>query len=387
MASVIESDTVLDFGDGAALQDTAEISIPAGELEHVGGISPELRGVSGGDGSRFKADQKRLINCAAVDVNQLMPLKYQWAWEHYVNGSANHWMPTEVAMTKDIETWRSDKLTDAERHVIMRNLGFFATAESLVGNNLVLAIFKHVTNAECRQYLLRQALEEAIHSHTFLYIVDSLGLKESEVFNMYHEIPAIAAKDRLEMELTKEVMDPEFSTVGFEGTQAFLKNLIGYYVIMEGIFFYSGFVMMLSFHRRNLMTGIGEQFQYILRDETTHLNFGLDLINGIKAENPEVWTEEFQDLIIGRIKEAVELEVAYAKDCLPSGVLGLNADLFREYVGHIADRRLERLGLPTQFGTSNPFPWMSETIDLSKEKNFFETRVTEYQSAGSLNWD
>ncbi|MEM1062805.1 MAG: ribonucleotide-diphosphate reductase subunit beta, partial [Planctomycetota bacterium] len=149
----------------------------------------------------------------------------------------------------------------------------------------------------------------------------------------------------------------------------------------------SGFVMMLSFHRRNLMTGIGEQFQYILRDETTHLNFGLDLINGIKAENPEVWTEEFQDLIIGRIKEAVELEVAYAKDCLPSGVLGLNADLFREYVGHIADRRLERLGLPTQFGTSNPFPWMSETIDLSKEKNFFETRVTEYQSAGSLNWD
>lgn len=340
-----------------------------------------------GEVTRVSADDKRLINNSQVDVNQLMPIKYNWAWEHYVNGCANHWMPTEVPMTRDIETWRSDKLTDDERRVIMRNLGFFSTAESLVGNNLVLAIFKHVTNAECRQYLLRQAFEEAVHSHTFLYVVESLGLSEGEVFNMYNEVPAIADKDEFEMELTREIMEPDFSTESFAGAQAFLKNLIGYYVIMEGIFFYSGFVMVLSFHRRNLMTGIGEQFQYILRDESIHLNFGLDLINGIKSENPELWTPEFQQLIIDRIKKAVELEIKYAEDCLPRGILGLNGELFRDYVQYVADRRLERIGLAPQYGSANPFPWMSETIDLSKEKNFFETRVTEYQAGGSLSWD
>jgi ribonucleoside-diphosphate reductase beta chain len=348
--------------------------------------STEQEILTGADG-RFKASEKRLINCAQVDVNQLMPIKYQWAWEHYLNGCANHWMPTEVPMNRDVEIWRSTKLTDDERRVIMWNLGFFSTAESLVGNNLVLAIFKHVTNAECRQYLLRQAFEEAVHTHTFLYVVESLGLNESEIFNMYREIPTIAKKDAFEMELTAEVLDPDFTTDTFEGRQAFLKNLIGYYVIMEGVFFYSGFVMMLSFLRRNLMTGIGEQFQYILRDETIHLNFGVDLINGIKAENPELWSPEFQDAMTERIRTAVELEIEYAESCLPRGVLGLNVELFRDYVQHVTDRRLERIGLPAQYGSPNPFPWMSETIDLSKEKNFFETRVTEYQSGGSLSWD
>lgn len=166
----------------------------------------------------------------------------------------------------------------------------------------------------------------------------------------------------------------------------FLKNLVGFYVIMEGIVFYSGFVMMLSFHRQNRMTGIGEQFQYILRDETIHLNFGVDLINGIKAEHADVWTNEFQSEIQSLIERAVELEIAYAEDCLPRGILGLNAGLFREYVQHIAARRLERIGLVAKYGSKNPFPWMSETIDLGKEKNFFETRVTEYQSGGSLEW-
>lgn len=336
---------------------------------------------------RINVQDKRLINCLQVDVNQLMPIKYAWAWEHYLNGCKNHWMPNEVPMARDIELWRSNQLTDDERLVILRNLGFFATAESLVGNNIVLAIFRHITNPECRQYLLRQAFEEAIHTHAFLYIVESLGLDEGEVFNMYREIPAVARKDEFEMELTREVLRPDFTTATVEGAQAFLKNLIGYYVIMEGIFFYSGFAMILSFHRQNKMTGIGEQFQYILRDETIHLNFGIDLINGIKAENPELWTAAFQTEVQQLIQEAVELEVAYAYDCLPRGVLGLTAPMFREYVQYIADRRLERIGLKARYGSKNPFPWMSETIDLIKEKNFFETRVTEYQQAAALSWD
>ena len=335
---------------------------------------------------RVNADQKRLLNCTTVDVNQLMPLKYHWAWEHYLNGCANHWMPTEVPMAKDIEMWKSNRLSQDERLVIMRNLGFFSTAESLVGNNIVLAIFKHITNPEARQYLLRQAFEEAIHTHTFHYIVESLALDPGEIFNMYNENEAIRKKDEFEMTLTADVLEKNFSTETLEGKQKFLENLIGYYIIMEGLFFYSGFAMILSLHRQNKMTGIGEQFQYILRDETTHLNFGIDLINTIKEENKELWTPSFQNHIVDLIKKAVVLEVEYAKNCLPKGILGLTAKMFEDYVGFIADRRLERIGLKPIYLTSNPFPWMSEVIDLGKEKNFFETRVTEYQSAGSLSW-
>lgn len=350
------------------------------------GSNKKVESKTGGKQLRFRAEDKRLINNNQVDVNQLMPLKYKWAWEHYLNGCANNWLPTEVPMSKDIELWKSGKLTADERAVIMRNLGFFSTAESLVGNNITLAIFKHVTNPECRQYLLRQAFEEAVHTHTFHYVVESLALDEGEVFNMYNEVNSIHEKDAFEMRLTEDVLRSDFSTATPEGAQKFLENLVGFYVIMEGIFFYSGFVMILSFHRQNRMTGIGEQFQYILRDETIHLNFGIDLINGIKAENPEIWTPKFQAHLTDLVRQAVELEYNYAVDCLPRGILGLSAPMFREYVQYIADRRLERIGLKPQYGSKNPFPWMSETIDLNKEKNFFETRVTEYQTAGSLVW-
>lgn len=343
--------------------------------------------IIGGTDLRVRVSDKRLINCNAVDVNQLMPLKYKWAWEHYINGCANNWMPTEVPMSKDIEYWKSNKLTEDERLVIKRNLGFFSTAESLVGNNIVLAIFKHVTNPEARQYLLRQGFEEAVHTHTFHYVVESLTLDQGEIFNMYNEINSINRKDQFEMRLTADLMRTDFSTATPEGAQKFLKNLIGFYIIMEGIFFYSGFVMILSFHRQNRMTGIGEQFQYIMRDETIHLNFGIDLINGVKEENPEIWTPEFQQEISELIQEAVDLEIKYAEDCLPRGILGLTAPMFREYVQWIANRRFERIGLkPVYNNVKNPFPWMSETIDLGKEKNFFETRVTEYQTAGNLVW-
>jgi ribonucleoside-diphosphate reductase beta chain len=333
------------------------------------------------------AELKRLVNCVAVDVNQLAPLKYRWAWEHYLNGCANHWMPSEVPMSRDIDLWRSNRLTPEERTVILRNLGFFSTAESLVANNLVLAIYRQITNPECRQYLLRQAFEEALHTHAFHYIVESLGLDARQVFNMYREIPSIARKDEFEMQLTEDLLRNDFSTGTRAGLQRFLENLVGFYVIMEGLFFYSGFAMILSFHRQNRMTGIGEQVQYILRDETIHLNFGIDLINGIKEENPEIWTPELQERLIQAIGTAVEYEAGYAEDCLPRGITGLNAGLFREYVEFIADRRLERIGLPAQYRSRNPFPWMSETIDLGKEKNFFETRVTDYQTGGTLSWD
>jgi ribonucleoside-diphosphate reductase beta chain len=370
---------MLTFDDDGDENKNKILTVPATTL--ASGVE-----IAGGRAQRVKQSAKRLINCNSVDVNQLMPLKYKWAWEHYLNGCANNWMPTEVPMSKDIELWKSSSLTQDERLVIMRNLGFFSTAESLVGNNIVLAIFKYVTNPECRQYLLRQSFEEAVHTHTFHYIVESLSLDQGEVFNMYNEINSIHRKDQFEMKLTSALMQNGFSTATQEGSQKFLENLIGYYVIMEGLFFYSGFVMILSFMRQNKMTGIGEQFQYILRDESIHLNFGIDLINGVKEENPELWSPEFQRHVTELVQEAVELEFQYAQDCLPRGILGLSSGMFREYVQHIADRRLERIGLKAIYGSKNPFPWMSETIDLGKEKNFFETRVTEYQTSASLNW-
>ncbi len=338
-------------------------------------------------GSRVRVDEKRILNCRA-DVNQLMPIKYHWAWKNYIDSCANHWMPTEVPMARDIETWKSNKiLTDEERHIIIRNLGFFATAESLVGNNIVLAIYKHVTNPECRQYLLRQAFEEAIHTHTFHYCVESLGLDEGQIFNMYREIPSVTKKDAYVLQYTKALNDNNFDTSTPERAQEFLENLVAFYLVMEGVFFYSGFAMMLSFKRRNLMVGVAEQFEYILRDESKHMGFGVDLINQIKIENPHLWTRELQDRILQMVREAVHLEGEYARDCLPNGILGMKAELFEQYVRYVADRRLERIGLERIFGDENPFPWMSEVLDLRKEKNFFETRVTEYQTGGALSWD
>lgn len=332
--------------------------------------------------------RKRLINNFAMDPNKILPMTYFWAREHYKNGIANNWTPEEIPMQQDVEQWKSSTALNAgEKRLILWNLGFFATAESLTANNIVLAVYKHVTNPECRQYLLRQAFEEAIHTDTFIYCCDSLGLDPEEIYTMYQTIPSIKEKDDFVVQLTASIFDPNFSTKGTENVKLFIHDLIGYYVIMEGIFFYAGFAMILALKRQNKMVGIGQQFEYIMRDESIHLAFGCDLINAIIAENPEIWTSEFQQEIIELIKKAVELEQRYAYDACPQGLLGINAKQFSDYVEHIADRRLERLGLEKVYNKENPFLWLSESTDLRKKKNFFETRVTEYQVAGSLNWD
>jgi ribonucleoside-diphosphate reductase beta chain len=337
---------------------------------------------------RVTVDQKAMINCRA-DLNQLVPFKYEWAWQKYLDGCANHWMPQEVNMTADIALWKSDEgLSDDERTIIKRSLGFFSTADSLVANNLVLAIYRLITNPECRQYLLRQAFEEAIHTHAYQYCIESLGMDEGEIFNMYHEVPSVATKASWAIKYTKEINEPGFNTGTLETDKALLKNLIAYYCVLEGIFFYCGFTQILSMGRRNKMTGTSEQFQYILRDESMHVNFGIDVINQIKLENPELWDQEMQESARNMILEGTTHEVAYARDTMPRGVLGMNANMMEEYLQFIANRRLAQIGLAEQFpGVKNPFPWMSEIMDLKKEKNFFETRVTDYQTGGALTWD
>ncbi|GAB3469831.1 ribonucleotide-diphosphate reductase subunit beta [Azotobacter salinestris] len=341
-----------------------------------------------GASARVRVDEKRMINCRA-DLNQLVPFKYDWAWQKYLDGCANHWMPQEVNMNADIALWKSqDGLTEDERRIVMRNLGFFSTADSLVANNLALAVYRLITNPECRQYILRQAFEEAIHTHAYQYCIESLGMDEGEIFNMYHEIPSVAKKASWGLKYTRSISDPTFDTGTPETDRQLLRNLIAYYCVLEGIFFYCGFTQILSMGRRNKMTGTAEQFQYILRDESMHLNFGIDMINQIKIENPHLWDAEMKDEATQMILQGTQLEIEYARDTMPRGVLGMNAAMMEDYLKFIANRRLSQLGLPEQYpGTTNPFPWMSEIMDLKKEKNFFETRVIEYQTGGALSWD
>ena len=350
-------------------------------------VAPGLEELEMG-AERVQVDQKRMINCRA-DLNQLVPFKYEWAWTKYLDGCANHWMPQEINMTQDIALWRSnDGLSADERKIVMRNLGFFSTADSLVANNLVLSIYRLVTNPECRQYLLRQAFEEAIHTHAYQYCIESLGMDEGEIFNMYREIPAVAKKAAWALKYTQAIGNPQFQTGTTENDQELLQNLIAFYCVLEGLFFYCGFSQILSMGRRNKMTGVAEQFQYILRDESMHVNFGVDVINQIKNENPHLWTPEFQAKMTQMILEGLALEIEYARDTMPRGVLGMNAQMMEEYLKFITNRRLTQIGLSEQFpGVDNPFPWMSEIMDLRKEKNFFETRVTEYQVGGALSWD
>ena len=350
-------------------------------------VAPGLEELAVG-AERVQVDQKRMINCRA-DLNQLVPFKYEWAWTKYLDGCANHWMPQEINMTQDIALWRSnDTLSEDERMIIKRNLGFFSTADSLVANNLVLSIYRLVTNPECRQYLLRQAFEEAVHTHAYQYCIESLAMDEGEIFNMYREVPSVAKKAAWALKYTQAIGDPQFQTGTTENDQELLQNLIAFYCVLEGLFFYCGFSQILSMGRRNKMTGVAEQFQYILRDESMHVNFGVDVINQIKNENPKLWTQEFQAKMTQMILEGLALEIEYARDTMPRGVLGMNAQMMEDYLKFITNRRLTQIGLSEQFsGVENPFPWMSEMMDLRKEKNFFETRVTEYQVGGALSWD
>ncbi len=314
--------------------------------------------------------------------------RYPWAWQKYLDACANHWMPQEINMERDIALWKSPHgLSEDERRIVKRNLGFFTTADSLAANNIVLGTFRQIRAPECRQYLVRQAFEEAVHTHSYQYIVESLGLDEGEIFNAYREIPAIRDKDAFLLPHIALLTEPGFTTGTPENNARLLRSLIVFAALMEGLFFYVGFAQILALGRRNKMVGAAEQYQYILRDESLHCNFGIDLINQIKREHPELWNAAFQAEIGELVDTAIALECAYASDTMPRGVLSLNASQMHEYVRYIANRRCRQLGLAERApGAENPFPWMSEMLDLKKEKNFFETRVTEYRSGG-LRWD
>jgi ribonucleoside-diphosphate reductase beta chain len=378
--------TKFDKPNVAAQTATASASV-SGANTSAKETTPSV-GLAGDRFDRVRVEDKRMINGNA-DVNQLVPFKYSWAWDKYLASCANHWMPQEINMSRDIALWKDPNgLTDDERRLVKRNLGFFVTADSLAANNIVLGTYRHISAPEARQFLLRQAFEEAIHTHAYQYITESLGLDESEIFNAYKEVKSIRDKDDFLIPFIDTLTDPNFKTGTPEADQSLLKSLIVFSCLMEGLFFYVGFVQILALGRQNKMTGAAEQYMYILRDESMHCNFGIDVVNTIKLENPHLWTPEFRAEINTLFHKAVDLEYAYAEDTMPRGVLGLNASMFKGYLRYVANRRAQQIGLDPLFpNEENPFPWMSEMIDLKKERNFFETRVIEYQTGGALSWD
>ena len=320
---------------------------------------------------------------------QLMPFQYPWAWEEFKNLCKNHWLPQEISMAQDIAQWKgAHYLTDDERHLIKKILSFFANTDVLVGDNIIMAIYAHISNPECRQYLTAQAFQETVHSWSYAHIVESLSMDQKDVFSEFKRTGTIKDKHDFANQFSEGVFNKDFSTKTPEGRALYLKNLCAYYIGMEGMQFYSAFVLLLNFKRRNLLVGTAEQLEYIVRDESLHCRFGTKLINQFIIENEDIWTQELKDQIRQNIFHVVELEDAFIEDALPRDIVGLSRAQFAKYIRYIADRRLESIGLEVLFGEEEtPFPWMNEIMDLPKEKNFFETRVTEYQTGFGLEWN
>jgi len=321
-------------------------------------------------------------------VYQILPHKHKYAWDLFLKSCANNWMPTEISMQNDIKQWKNNEITEDEKLLVKRCLGFFAGSESLVGNNLFTVAARFITDPECSQYIMRQGFEEGLHNLTIVYICDSLDLNQKEVYEAYQNIPSIKAKDDFLMSITTDVNRQDFIHHTKEGKQELLRNFLTYWIVCEGTFFFSGFAMLLALGRQNKLQGISDQIKYTLRDETNHISFGTYVINKIIEQNPTIWTKKIKDEFVDHIKKAVELEIQYAHDVLPTGILGLNAEMFVDYMHYIGNRRLEAIGLDYRFPSDkNPFPWLSEVVDVQAMGNFFERRVREYQQSGSLDDD
>ncbi len=314
---------------------------------------------------------------STYDVIELNPIRYPFALDYFDLGCANTWFPKEIPLGEDVEDWNS-RLTDTERHYIRWMLGFFCTAESLVANNLAMALYPHLPIPEARLYLGRQAYEEMNHTITFDYVIKTLNLDRDELYRMHASCPEMAAKERFETELTRRLLEAPASTEA-ERIRHLIANLVGYYIVMEGIFFFSGFLMGLAFERRRLLKGLGTLIRYVLKDETIHLAFGVDLIGALAAEHPEVMTSAFHLELAEMIRHAVELEEAYAGAAMPEGILGLNRSVYTRYVRYIADRRLQRIGLPKAYGETNPAKWLVAQADMPELVNFFEAKPIDYQ--------
>lgn len=334
----------------------------------------------------------KLLDDEVAKVNQLVDAEDKFPYILWKRGKDNNWNPANINMENDIKQWKADDiLSDDERLLVKRLLGFFSAGESLVNNNLMTAIPRFLTDGACRQYLSRQIFEEGLHNSTMEVCCEAYGLDVNEVANAYKNIPTIKAKTEYMMKVTSNLNRRDFDISTIEGKREFFRNLFVFYIVCEGMYFYSGFAMAMALGRQNKMTGLCDQVRYTLRDETTHIEFGVYVLNRAVREYPEVFTPEFVQELVEVMKEAVDLEIAYAQDALPNGILGLNAEMFIFYLQFIGNRQLEKLEnfkVTYRFPSDkNPFPWLSETMDLQAMGAFFERHERSYQEAGALEDD
>lgn len=328
---------------------------------------------------------KSVINGRETAYFNILPLKYQWAYELYKKMKANHWEPEDVQMQKDCEQWRSNDITDTERWIIKMGIGYFSAAEGLVGDNIIHVVRELVTAPELKLVLGRHAHEENIHADSLVYMLSSLGLNPHECEAMFEDIETISKKNEFVQRTTK-ALRRDLDLTQTANKQLFAKNIFVFGQCMEGTQFYGLFGMILSLYRQNKFPGIGQMFRYTLRDESNHIELLRNLFMDLIEENPDIWVDSFRQELREIMKEAIQLEKNFIKDCLPVNAVGLSAEAFMEYIDYIADRRLEGVGLkPLNPGIKNPFPWLAELMDIKKEQNFFEGRVTEYQKASSLS--
>ncbi|MDQ8202707.1 ribonucleotide-diphosphate reductase subunit beta [Pelagicoccus sp. SDUM812003] len=332
--------------------------------------------------------EKRIINGRETMTFNLLPLKYHWAYDIYKTMKANHWEPEDIIMNKDIEQWKDDsQVSEIERWIIMMGVGYFSAAEGIVGDNIIHVIRELVTAPELKLVLGRHAHEENVHADSLLYMISSLGINPHECEAMFEDIETIVKKNEFVTRHSHELRNDIDLTIT-ENKQKFAKNIFLFGQCMEGTQFYGMFGMILSLYRQNKFRGIGEMFRYTLRDESNHIELLRNVLMDLIDENPDVWTEDFRENLRSTMREAIELEKEFISDCLPVDSIGLRKQDFLQYIDYIADRRLEGCGLaPLNPGASNPLPWLAEMMDIKKEQNFFEGRVTEYQKASSLEID
>ncbi len=327
---------------------------------------------------------KSVINGRKTEAFNLLPLKYQWAYDLYRTMKANHWEPEDIQMQKDIEQWQGEELSDSERWIIRMGIGYFSAAEGIVGDNIQHVVRELVTAPELKLVLGRHAHEENIHADSLLYMISSLGINPHECEAMFEQIPSIKKKNEF-VNRTSHDLRRDIDLTDPENKKLLARNIFVFGQCMEGMQFYGLFGMILSLYRQNKFPGIGQMFRYTLRDESNHIEVFRNLFMDLIGENMEIWTEDFKQELIDTMVEAVELEKQFIKDCLPVSSVGLSAEEFCTYIDFIADRRLEGVGLPKlNPEATNPFPWLSETMDMRKEANFFEQKVTEYQKSSVL---
>ena len=318
-----------------------------------------------------------ILGTGIQDGLLLKPIHYQWAMDLYDQAVANTWFPNEIQLVQDLADWK--KMTDEEKHALTYLMSYFNPNELLVNKALAFGVYPYVNAAECHLYLAKQMWEEANHCMSFEYVLETFPIDREQAYENHVEVPSMIAKEEFETKYIKRMTEDTLDITTTEGKKDFVKNLIAYNIILEGIWFYSGFMVALSFRQRNLMRNFGSLMDWIIRDESLHLKFGINLILTVLEENEDLQTPEFADEIKQMILDAVDMEEQYNKDLLPKGILGLNADYVNQYVKYLTDRRLEELGFEAHYKVSNPAKWMAAANDTLELVNFFESTNTSYE--------